>query len=106
MNDQMQTSVPDVYAAGDICHAGWEPSPLWIQVQYGYCIYMFVCGGGGEATLDTGLLHVLCMYVGRGGGWLLGISVMPPGIPLLWIQIRGVGYLTCSSVQEMKKLTY
>lgn len=29
----MRTSLPDIYAAGDICTASWEPSPVWQQVQ-------------------------------------------------------------------------
>lgn len=32
VDDQMRTSEPDVYAAGDVCSAGWEPSSLWQQV--------------------------------------------------------------------------
>ncbi|CDW57566.1 pyridine nucleotide disulfide oxidoreductase [Trichuris trichiura] len=33
INDQMETSVQDVYAAGDSCTAGWEPSPHWLQMR-------------------------------------------------------------------------
>lgn len=29
----MRTSLPDIYAAGDICTASWEPSPVWHQVN-------------------------------------------------------------------------
>lgn len=29
----MQTSVQDVFAAGDVCTAGWQLSPLWQQVR-------------------------------------------------------------------------
>lgn len=32
VDEHMRTSEPDVYAAGDVCSAGWEPSPLWQQV--------------------------------------------------------------------------
>lgn len=32
VDDHMRTSVPNVYAAGDICTAAWTPSPLWQQV--------------------------------------------------------------------------
>lgn len=33
INDQMMTSVPDVYAAGDVCTACWDHSPLWQQMR-------------------------------------------------------------------------
>lgn len=33
VNSHMQTSIPDVFAAGDVCHAGWEQSPFWLQVS-------------------------------------------------------------------------
>uniref|UniRef100_A0A8C7XNC6 Pyridine nucleotide-disulfide oxidoreductase domain-containing protein 1 n=1 Tax=Oryzias sinensis TaxID=183150 RepID=A0A8C7XNC6_9TELE len=33
VNDHMLTSEPDVYAAGDVCTACWEPSPLWHQMR-------------------------------------------------------------------------
>ncbi|XP_043943747.1 pyridine nucleotide-disulfide oxidoreductase domain-containing protein 1 [Protopterus annectens] len=33
VDDHMRTSVPDVYAAGDVCTAAWEPSPLWQQMR-------------------------------------------------------------------------
>ncbi|XP_060101875.1 LOW QUALITY PROTEIN: pyridine nucleotide-disulfide oxidoreductase domain-containing protein 1 [Heteronotia binoei] len=29
----MRTSLLDIYAAGDICTASWEPSPLWQQMR-------------------------------------------------------------------------
>ncbi|XP_061494413.1 pyridine nucleotide-disulfide oxidoreductase domain-containing protein 1 isoform X2 [Rhineura floridana] len=29
----MHTSLPDVYAAGDICTTSWEPSPVWQQMR-------------------------------------------------------------------------
>ncbi|XP_042326799.1 pyridine nucleotide-disulfide oxidoreductase domain-containing protein 1 [Sceloporus undulatus] len=29
----MHTSLPDIYAAGDICTTSWEPSPLWQQMR-------------------------------------------------------------------------
>lgn len=34
VNDHMLTSEPDVYAAGDVCTACWEASPLWHQVSH------------------------------------------------------------------------
>ncbi|CAL8242121.1 unnamed protein product [Merluccius merluccius] len=33
VDDHMRTSEPDVYAAGDVCSACWEPSPLWQQMR-------------------------------------------------------------------------
>ncbi|KAI1888151.1 hypothetical protein AGOR_G00182080 [Albula goreensis] len=33
VDDHMQTSEPDVYAAGDVCTACWEPSPMWQQMR-------------------------------------------------------------------------
>ncbi|XP_051011498.1 pyridine nucleotide-disulfide oxidoreductase domain-containing protein 1 [Acomys russatus] len=33
VDDQMRTSLPDVYAAGDICTACWQPSPVWQQMR-------------------------------------------------------------------------
>ncbi|XP_069484528.1 pyridine nucleotide-disulfide oxidoreductase domain-containing protein 1 isoform X2 [Ambystoma mexicanum] len=32
VDDHMRTSLPDIYAAGDICTASWEHSSLWQQV--------------------------------------------------------------------------
>uniref|UniRef100_A0A3B3TSM6 Pyridine nucleotide-disulfide oxidoreductase domain-containing protein 1 n=1 Tax=Poecilia latipinna TaxID=48699 RepID=A0A3B3TSM6_9TELE len=32
VDDHMMTSEPDVYAAGDVCSACWEHSPLWQQM--------------------------------------------------------------------------
>ncbi|XP_062990869.1 pyridine nucleotide-disulfide oxidoreductase domain-containing protein 1 [Elgaria multicarinata webbii] len=29
----MNTSLPDIYAAGDICTTSWEPSPVWQQMR-------------------------------------------------------------------------
>ncbi|KAG7495904.1 pyridine nucleotide-disulfide oxidoreductase domain-containing protein 1 isoform X1 [Solea senegalensis] len=33
VNDYMMTSEPNVYAAGDVCTAGWEHSELWQQMR-------------------------------------------------------------------------
>ncbi|NWI80062.1 PYRD1 protein, partial [Dryoscopus gambensis] len=33
VDKHMHTSLPDVYAAGDICTAAWEPSPVWHQMR-------------------------------------------------------------------------
>ncbi|XP_028810897.1 pyridine nucleotide-disulfide oxidoreductase domain-containing protein 1 isoform X2 [Denticeps clupeoides] len=33
VDDHMRTSEPDVFAAGDVCSAGWEPGPLWQQAR-------------------------------------------------------------------------
>ncbi|CAH1243854.1 PYROXD1 [Branchiostoma lanceolatum] len=33
VDDHMHTSVPDVYAAGDVCTASWEPAPQWFQMR-------------------------------------------------------------------------
>ncbi|ELU09647.1 hypothetical protein CAPTEDRAFT_157263 [Capitella teleta] len=33
VNEHMQTSVSHVYAAGDVCHAGWQTSPYWLQMR-------------------------------------------------------------------------
>ncbi|KAM9327427.1 pyridine nucleotide-disulfide oxidoreductase domain-containing protein 1 isoform 2-T2 [Pholidichthys leucotaenia] len=33
VDGQMMTSEPDVYAAGDVCTACWEHSPLWQQMR-------------------------------------------------------------------------
>ncbi|XP_015252916.1 PREDICTED: pyridine nucleotide-disulfide oxidoreductase domain-containing protein 1 [Cyprinodon variegatus] len=33
VNDHLMTSEPDVYAAGDVCTACWEHSPLWQQMR-------------------------------------------------------------------------
>ncbi|VDN26362.1 unnamed protein product [Gongylonema pulchrum] len=34
VNDHMMTSVPDVYACGDVCTAGWPWAKHWIQVIF------------------------------------------------------------------------
>lgn len=33
VDDHMQTSEQDVYAAGDVCTVGWKPSALWQQMR-------------------------------------------------------------------------
>ncbi|XP_039996523.1 pyridine nucleotide-disulfide oxidoreductase domain-containing protein 1 [Xiphias gladius] len=33
VDDHMMTSEPDIYAAGDVCTACWEHSPLWQQMR-------------------------------------------------------------------------
>ncbi|XP_005998922.1 pyridine nucleotide-disulfide oxidoreductase domain-containing protein 1 [Latimeria chalumnae] len=33
VNDHMRTSMPDIYAAGDVCTASWKPSTLWQQMR-------------------------------------------------------------------------
>ncbi|XP_072779669.1 pyridine nucleotide-disulfide oxidoreductase domain-containing protein 1 isoform X2 [Taeniopygia guttata] len=33
VDKHMHTSLPDVFAAGDICTAAWEPSPVWHQMR-------------------------------------------------------------------------
>uniref|UniRef100_A0A8C9HHF7 Pyridine nucleotide-disulfide oxidoreductase domain-containing protein 1 n=1 Tax=Piliocolobus tephrosceles TaxID=591936 RepID=A0A8C9HHF7_9PRIM len=33
VDDHMHTSLPDVYAAGDICTASWQLSPVWQQMR-------------------------------------------------------------------------
>ncbi|KAI7797797.1 pyridine nucleotide-disulfide oxidoreductase domain-containing protein 1 isoform X1 [Triplophysa rosa] len=33
VDDHMRTSEQDVYAAGEVCTIGWEPSPLWQQMR-------------------------------------------------------------------------
>ncbi|XP_019631402.1 PREDICTED: pyridine nucleotide-disulfide oxidoreductase domain-containing protein 1-like [Branchiostoma belcheri] len=33
VDDHMHTSVPDVFAAGDVCTASWEPAPQWFQMR-------------------------------------------------------------------------
>ncbi|XP_067162330.1 pyridine nucleotide-disulfide oxidoreductase domain-containing protein 1 isoform X2 [Apteryx mantelli] len=33
VDKHMHTSIPDIYAAGDICTASWEPSPVWHQMR-------------------------------------------------------------------------
>ncbi|KAF3859491.1 hypothetical protein F7725_021890 [Dissostichus mawsoni] len=33
VDDHMMTSEPDVYAAGDVCTACWEHSPMWQQMR-------------------------------------------------------------------------
>ena len=32
VNDKMETSIGNVYAAGDVCTASWKPAPHWLQV--------------------------------------------------------------------------
>ncbi|XP_035915949.1 LOW QUALITY PROTEIN: pyridine nucleotide-disulfide oxidoreductase domain-containing protein 1 [Anopheles stephensi] len=33
VNWSMETSVEDIYAAGDVCYAGWEHAPHWFQMR-------------------------------------------------------------------------
>ena len=33
VDDKLQTSIPDIYAAGDACTASWDMSELWLQVR-------------------------------------------------------------------------
>ena len=57
VDSSMRTSIPDVYAAGDVCSACWEPSPHWFQMrlwsqarQMG--AFAAKCMSQGEAPLD------------------------------------------------------
>lgn len=38
VDKHMHTSLPDVFAAGDICTTAWEPSPVWHQVHPCACV--------------------------------------------------------------------
>nr|XP_020725159.1 pyridine nucleotide-disulfide oxidoreductase domain-containing protein 1 [Odocoileus virginianus texanus] len=42
VDDHMHTSLPDIYAAGDICTASWHPSPVWLQVSWHNRSQMFI----------------------------------------------------------------
>ena len=33
VNSKMESSIPDVFAAGDVCKASWEHAPHWQQVM-------------------------------------------------------------------------
>lgn len=33
VDEDMKTSVDSIYAAGDVCYAGWEPSKFWFQMR-------------------------------------------------------------------------
>lgn len=33
VDDEFKTSVPNIYAAGDVCTAGWTVAPHWFQVS-------------------------------------------------------------------------
>jgi NAD(P)H-nitrite reductase large subunit len=33
VDDNMRTNIKDVYAAGDVCTASWEPSKFWFQMR-------------------------------------------------------------------------
>lgn len=33
VDSHMRTSLPNIYAAGDLCYAGWEHSHLWFQMR-------------------------------------------------------------------------
>ncbi|XP_001356103.2 pyridine nucleotide-disulfide oxidoreductase domain-containing protein 1 [Drosophila pseudoobscura] len=33
VDEMMRTDLPDVYAAGDVCSAAWEPAPHWFQMR-------------------------------------------------------------------------
>ncbi|XP_055858422.1 pyridine nucleotide-disulfide oxidoreductase domain-containing protein 1 [Episyrphus balteatus] len=33
VNDMMETSIPYIYAAGDVCHAGWNLADHWFQMR-------------------------------------------------------------------------
>lgn len=33
VDDQMRTNIPDIYAAGDVCSAGWNHAPHWFQMR-------------------------------------------------------------------------
>ena len=36
VNSRLETSVRDVYAAGDCCTAAWVPPKGWFQVRKGF----------------------------------------------------------------------
>ncbi|KAK3733982.1 hypothetical protein QZH41_001132 [Actinostola sp. cb2023] len=33
VDENMRTNIPDVYAAGDVCTASWEPAKCWFQMR-------------------------------------------------------------------------
>ncbi|KRY14226.1 Pyridine nucleotide-disulfide oxidoreductase domain-containing protein 1, partial [Trichinella patagoniensis] len=66
IDDQMQTNFEDIFAAGDVCTAGWEPDPNWFQMRLwtqakqmgayaGLCMAMNF--GGSKMELD------MCFYI-------------------------------------------
>lgn len=34
VNEKMETSEKDIYAAGDVCTVNWKQSPHWFQVEF------------------------------------------------------------------------
>ncbi|THD26715.1 Pyridine nucleotide-disulfide oxidoreductase domain-containing protein 1 [Fasciola hepatica] len=75
VDDQMQTSVPDVYAAGDCAFANWTWAPHWIQMrlwsqarQMGFQ----VCELTNELIqLPSELTHSWLTITDHRSGWLL-----------------------------------
>jgi hypothetical protein len=33
VDKHLKTSIDSIYAAGDICHCGWDYAPQWFQVR-------------------------------------------------------------------------
>ena len=64
----METSIPDVYAAGDVCHASWEEAPHWLQVSRHRGSYMSahvllnLLNELGKSDKMRGLLSILSLF--------------------------------------------
>ncbi|KRT79338.1 FAD dependent oxidoreductase [Oryctes borbonicus] len=83
VNEFMQTSVPNIYAAGDVCHANWEhakhwfPMKLWTQARQMGC-YAAKCMSG--ALNKEEILQDFCFEIFTHTTRLFGYKVILLGL--------------------------
>ncbi|KAI4464176.1 pyridine nucleotide-disulfide oxidoreductase domain-containing [Holotrichia oblita] len=83
VNEFMQSSLPDIYAAGDVCHANWEhaqhwfPMKLWTQARQMGC-YAAKCMSG--ALNKEEILQDFCFEIFTHTTKLFGYKVILLGL--------------------------
>ncbi|GJQ84691.1 hypothetical protein Trydic_g12710 [Trypoxylus dichotomus] len=83
VNEFMQTSIPNIYAAGDVCHANWEhakhwfPMKLWTQARQMGC-YVAKCMSG--ALNKEEILQDFCFEIFTHTTRLFGYKVILLGL--------------------------
>jgi len=42
VNQSMETNIPDIYAAGDVCTVNWDVARHWFQVKYKFLWFLII----------------------------------------------------------------
>ena len=42
VNQSMETNIPDIYAAGDVCTVNWDVARHWFQVKYKFLCLLVI----------------------------------------------------------------